>query len=166
MVLVLMIFRQWQHPQKLMWVGVVFCFFRLNLVPFVHPFWNSELFWQLRTVSDHKTKWKLHVAWKIYRTIGWLWHPEKGGQQILACKLRLIVTILPYGFIQSTAIAKKNHPKNIGHVQSELTVSLEKHVLFHFGMISGSQLYILRLVPFYQSTGYPRKCIWSLLSQS
>ena len=87
-------------------------FFRLNFVPFVHPFWNSELFWQLRTAYDHKTKWKLHVAWKIYRTIGWLWHPEKGGQQILASKLRSIVTILPYGFIQSTAIAKK-HPQKI-----------------------------------------------------
>ena len=137
MVLVVMIFRQWQHPQKLMWVGVVFWFsasilFHLCILSEIPSCFDSSEQYMITKPSE------LHVVWKISRTIGWLWHPEKGGQQILACKLRLIVAILPYGFIQSTAIAKKNPPKNIGHVQFELKVSLEKHVLFHFGMISGS----------------------------
>lgn len=69
--------------------------------------------------------------------------PPNSGQQVEVDSYYIVT--LPYGFIQSTTIAKTFPPKKIGHVQFELKVSLEEHVLFHFGMNSGSNHIFLGL---------------------
>ena len=145
-------------------------FFRLNFVPFVHPFWNSELVWQ-----PSNSRWSQNpsgdsMSHEKWFSIGWLWHPEKGSHQILASKLRLIVTIYSYLLYPTDSFnqqqLQKVSPKKDWTRSTWTQSQLGRTCSFSFRNEFRFQPYIFRLVPFYQSTGYPRKCIWPLLRQS